>query len=319
MKNTILKYPFLGLIAALLIVLSCGKSVTELQPADPNLPPRSLHPGSSPDNDTVTTIVRSDTSATPTPPPPPFPQAPAPVASCSYAPVYGDSIIYPQPTSGQDYVVNPVNSPGAGKYLSWPVGMALDSLTGAIDVTKSQTGLRYEIGFIKSGTNDTCLNQLIIGGADYMDSVYVLDNGSTTAAPYYEANAYLPSICSGPGSGCSFDVTGSAAQKKVIVNTSTGIIDLQKTLNGTGLLGGAFGLLPLNGQTASATIYYRLNDPSNQALQHIDVEIGYFNSRSQINYGLLNSLTGIVGNILSGNIISDANPRPPLIIIVRHN
>lgn len=318
MKNTILKYPFLGLIAVLLIILSCGKSVNELQPASPNLPPRSFHPG--PDNDTATTIVRSDTSTTPTPPPPPFPQAPAPVASCSYAPVYGDSIIYPQPTSGQDYVVNPVNSPGTGKYFVWPVGMAIDSLTGAIDVTKSQTGMRYIIGFVKNGTTDTCLNTLIIGGADYMDSVYVLDNGATTAVPYYEANAYLPSICTGPGSGCAFDITGSAAQKKVIVNTSTGIIDLQKTLNGSGLLGGAFGLLPLNGQTVTATIYYRLNDPSNQALQHIDVEIGYFNSRSQINNGLLNTLTGDLGNILSGNIIStSSNPRPPLIIIVRHN
>ena len=142
MKNTILKYPFLGLITTLLIVLSCGKSVTELQPADPNLPLRSLHPGSNPNNDTVSTIVRSsDTSTTPTPPPPPFPQAPAPVASCSYAPVYGDSIIYPQPTSGQDYVVSPVNSPGTGKYFAWPVGMAIDSLSGAIDVTSTKTNV----------------------------------------------------------------------------------------------------------------------------------------------------------------------------------
>ncbi len=319
MKNNLSKYPFLGLIAILLIVLSCEKSVTAVD-SNPNLPLRSFHP--SPDNDTATNIVRSDTSTTPTPPPPPFPQAPAPAASCSYMPVYGDSIIYPQPTSGQDYVVNPVNSPGAGKYFAWPVGMAIDSLTGAIDLTKSQTGMRYIIGFVKNGTTDTCLNTLIIGGVDYMDSVYVLDNGATTAAPYYEANPYLPPVCngSGPGSGCAFDVTGSAAQQKVIVDPNTGIIDLQKTLNGTGLLGGAFGLLPLNGQTVTATIYYRLNDPSNNALQHIDVEIGYFNSRSQINNGLLNTLTGDLGNILSGNIIStSANPRPPLIIIVRHN
>jgi hypothetical protein len=104
------------------------------------------------------------------------------------------------------------------------------------------------------------------------------------------------------------------------VDPNTGVIDLKKTLNGTSLLGGAFGLLPLNGQTVTATIYYRLNDPSNNALQHIDVEIGYFNSRSQINNGLLNTLTGEVGNILSGHIISSSsNPRPPLIIIVRHN
>lgn len=308
MKNNLSAYPFLGLIATLLIVLSCGKSVTVVDPNSPNLPLRSPHP------DTVTNASKPDT--VPTPPQAPFPQAP--VSGCSYAPNYGDSIIYPQPTNGQDYVVSPVNNPGAGKYLSWPVGMVIDSLTGAIDVTKSQTGMRYAIGFVKSGSTDTCLNTLIIGGADYMDSVYVLDNGATTAAPYFEANAYLPSVCS--GGGCAFDVTGSAAQKKVIVNTSTGVIDLQKTLNGSGLLGGAFGLLPLNGQTASATVYYRLNDPSNSALQHIDLQFMYFSSKSQINGGLLNSITGLLGNILNGQIIStSANPRPPLIIIVRHN
>ena len=82
------------------------------------------------------------------------------------SPIYGDSIIYPQPTSGSDYIFRPVNNPGTGKYFSWPIGMVIDSVSGAIDVTKSQTGQRYDIGFIKSGTTDTCLSQLIIGGAD---------------------------------------------------------------------------------------------------------------------------------------------------------
>jgi hypothetical protein len=253
----------------------------------------------------------------------PYPQAP--VTGCAYDPNYGDSIIYPQPTTGgHDYIVSPINSPGPGKYISWPIGMVIDSVTGAIDVTKSETGLRYAIGFIKQGTTDTCLSTLIIGGGAYADNVYVLGNNQTQALPYFDANPALTAICSGvpPGSpGCSWDVTGSAASKKVIVDPNTGVIDLAKTLNGKGLLQpGAFGLLPLNGEAVTATIYYRLNDASNMALQHIDVQLQYYNSKSQINPGLLGGIVNKLDNVLNSVLIDKvANPRPPLIIITRRN
>jgi hypothetical protein len=251
---------------------------------------------------------------------PPFPQTPA--YGCQLSPIYGDTIIFPQPTSGSDYIFRPVNSPGTGKYFSWPMGMVIDSASGAIDVTKSQTGQRYAIGFVKGGTKDTCISQLIIGGADYMDSVYVLADGQLMAMPYFDANPYLPPVCngSGPGSGCSFDVTGSAATQKVIVDHNTGAIDLQKTLNGTTLLGGAFGLLPLDGQVLTTTIYYKLNDPSNNALQHIDVQLVYYGSKSAIGSGTLLGVLNKVTNILNLQLISTSyNPRPPLVFIVRRN
>jgi hypothetical protein len=74
----------------------------------------------------------------------------------------------------------------------------------------------------------------------------------------------------------------------------------------------------VNGQTITTTIYYRLNDASNNALQHIDVQIAYFSKKSLINLSLLNNLLNKLDNILSGNLISlTSNPRPPLIIIVR--
>jgi hypothetical protein len=298
-----LSYPFLGLTLCLTIV-ACHKTITSVTP-----PPTVLTPHDS----TVQPVTKPDSVVKTTPP---YPQTA--VTGCSYAPNYGDSIIYPQPTTGQDYIVHPVNNPGPGKYFSWPVGMVLDSVTGAINVTKSETGMKYAIGFVKSGTTDTCLNPLIIGGAAYMDSVYVLTEGGK-AEPYFEANPYLPPICNGtgPGSGCAFDVTGSAAGQKVSVNNSSGEIDLTKTLNG-GLLGGAFGLLPVNGQTITTTIYYRLNDASNNALQHISVQIAYYDKKSSINLALLNNLTNLLDNLLSGNLISTtSNPRPPLIVIVR--
>lgn len=39
----------------------------------------------------------------------------------------------------------------------------MDSSTGVINVSQSETGLHYNIGFVKSGTNDTCISQLILG------------------------------------------------------------------------------------------------------------------------------------------------------------
>jgi hypothetical protein len=306
MKNNILGFIFFLIV---MVILSCGKSLTRIQP---NLPLRGFQ------RDTVTggANTNPDSSALPTAP---FPQAP--VTGCPYSPSYGDSVVFPQPANGQDYVLRPVNNPGPGKYLSWPAGMVIDSLTGAIDITKSQTGQRYAIGFVKSGSTDTCLNTLIIGGADYLDSVYVFDNGPKKAEPYFNANPKLPSVCSnGSNSGCAFDVTGSAANQRVSVKNSTGEIDLMKTLNGTGLLGGAFGPLPFNGQMVTTTIYYRINDQSNNALQHLDVNLMYFFSKSQMNPGLLASILFKLQNGLNGNLIStSSNPRPPLIIIVRHN
>ena len=322
------------LIAFILVitVYSCEKVVT-----DPNLRPLGDSPNGPRNTLTVDTVksVPPDTTKHDTVPTPPYPQHTvdsnknmsggnpnsSPSPSCPVAPIYGDTIIFTQPSSGADYIFNPVNNPGAGKYFSWPVGMVLDQNTGAIDLTASQTGMKYAIGFVKTGTTDTCMSTLIIGGASYYDSVYVLADNDSTASPYFEANPYLPNICA--GGGCTFDVNGAAAAKKVIVNKVTGVINLQQTLQPSGLaglLGGAFGLLPQSGSSIIVPIYYKLNDPSNQALESINVQIAYYDSESQISSGILGGVLNSLNSLLSGNLIStSANPRPPLIIIVRRH
>ena len=318
MKTT----PLIALIFPILItVYGCEKFV----PADSSFRPMSSSPSgpgkdSTHVSDTTKPAPKGDTATIPTPPypsqtantnPPAGPQAP----SCPALPIYGDSIIFPQPSGGSDYIMTPVNNPGAGRYFAWPVGLVLDQNTGAINLTQSQTGMRYILGFVPNGSTDTCLSSLIVGGAAYYDSVYVLADGQTSSSPYFEANPYLPSPCI--NGGCTFDVNGAAAAKKVIVNTTTGVIDLQKTLNG-GLLGGAFGLLPQDGSVITVPIYYKLNDGSNQALQNISVQIQYFSSKSSISSGVLGGILNSVNSLLSGNVIStSANPRPPLIIITR--
>ena len=310
MKKNIQIYPAFVLILALFF-WACQKTAV-IYPS--SLSSDHIHMG----YDTAHLAIISNDSQyiPPAQPKAPFPQAP--LNACLLAPIYGDTIIYPQPTSGSDYIMNVVNSPGAGKYLSWPVGMVIDSVSGAIDVTASQTGLQYAVGFVKNGTTDTCLQTLVIGGASYEDSVYYIAEGQTNAFPYFEANPNLVNTCA-TGNGCSFDVTGSAAKIGVAVNTSTGVINLQQTLNGGLLgLGGAFGLLPQNGSTVTATIYYKLNDPSNFALQNIQVQLVYYDQATLINSGLLSTVLLKLDNLLSGHLIDNsANPRPPLVVIVR--
>ena len=328
------------LIAFILVitVYSCEKVVT-----DPNLRPLTDAPnGPGRDSTHVVDTVKpappvKDTAKqdTVTVPTPPFPQHTvdsnintnggsinsAPSSSCPLSPIYGDTIIFTQPTSGPDYIFNPVNNPGPGKYFAWPVGMVLNQNTGAIDLTASQTGMKYAIGFVKAGTTDTCMSTLIVGGASYYDSVYVIADNDTAATPYFEANPYLPNICA--GGGCTFDVNGAAAAKKVIVDKTTGVINLGQTLQPSGLaglLGGAFGLLPQSGSSITVPIYYKLNDASNEAMESISVQIEYFDSESQISSGVLGGVLNSLNSLLSGNLIStSANPRPPLIIIVRRH
>jgi len=319
MKKNFDLLPLFGL-ATLLFLGACEKSTPA---TNPTLGPLKTAPSGPAPTDSVPVVLITDSQAIPPPvlPKAPVPQQTAPPNSCPALPIYGDTIVFPQPTSGTDYVITPVNNPGPGKYLSWPVGMVMDSVTGAIDLTASETGLQYLIGYVKSGSTDTCLSTLIVGGASYADSVYVLSENQDYAVPYFDANPNLLTVCATPNA-CSFDVTGSAAKMKVIVNPATGDIDLAKTLNGTGLLGlgGAFGLLPVNGQTILVPIYYRLNDPSNNALQNISVQLVYYDSHSLINIGLLNNILNKLDNLTSGNPISlSTNPRPPLVVIVRHN
>lgn len=248
----------------------------------------------------------------------PYPQQV--ITGCFPAPLYGDSIIYPQPTGGSDYVVGVVNNPGPGHYFSWPTGLSLDAGTGAINLSKSETGTRYAIGYVKDGTHDTCLSTLIVGGADYMDSVYVLQSGATIAFPYFDANATQPSDCSsqGPGGHCNFDLTNAATDQKIYIDKHTGEIDLAKTLLGDKNKPGAFGSTPVNGASVTASFQYTLKKKSNSATQQITIRIMYYDSMAQVDPDVLATVQERLLNILNGNLISfKFNPRPPLIIIVR--
>jgi hypothetical protein len=284
-------------------ILSCRKSVNSKA---------NLGDTHSTDTSIATTVV-------------PFPQTLA--TQCAGAPDYGDSILYLQPSDG-DYVVKPINKPDSGQYFAWPAGMDINQYTGAINISKSETGLRYKIGYIKNGTTDTCLQTMILAGASYADSIYVLGDSQQYAMPYFNANPNVTSVCNGGGyTGgitCMFDVTGQAANQHISIDDNTGVIDLRKTLNQ-----GAFGLLPLNGTKIQTTISYKLADNSNMAMEQIPVTLIYYARKSDVPPDLIaaiaDRLNKTLQNLLMINLLgaSDAgvkgNPRPPIIVVTRYN
>jgi len=251
---------------------------------------------------------------------------------CDHAPDYGDSIIYLQP-SNHDHIIHPVNAAklGKGKYVAWPSGLIIDSASGAINVSESETGLRYITGFIKDGSRDTCLSNLILGGITYIDSIYVLGNNDTLATPYYNANAAALPVCdpsddydypgnSGHGMGnsnCVFDgkdKNGKSSQangKKVKVRSISGIINLKATL-----AAGAFGSNPVNGTSITVPIAYSLNDESKKAIQQMDVQLVYYEKTSDIPAAVTNSISVNRSSFFKNKAIL-GSPRPPIIIVAR--
>lgn len=246
------------------------------------------------------------------------------ITQCPNAPDYGDSIVYLQPVNGQ-YMVSPLNNDSVqGTYFAWPEGLSINKNTGVINVSKSETGARYLVGFVKAGTTDTCMNQLILGGITYMDSVYVISDNDTLAKPIFNADPFSAPACDGsddsdyPGNNsngnnrCSFDNNApgqKANDQKLRVRTVSGFINLKKSLDD-----GIFGPHPKNGDSKIINILYSLNDNSKKAQQQISVKVMYYDKASNIPVTLKNEVQTKRLEMMNYRIVN-GKPRPPLLII----
>jgi hypothetical protein len=243
---------------------------------------------------------------------------------CPNAPNYGDSIIYPQPQSN-DYTVEPINNVGIkGTYLSWPEGLSINKNTGVINLSKSETGARYVIAFIKKGTTDTCVSQVILGGITYADSIYVISKNDTLAAPVFNANPSATPVCdvsddsdypdnnNNGNNKCSFDddIPGQKANdQKLKVRTKSGIINLKRSV-----IEGIFGSNPKNGDSKKIKIVYSLNDNSKKAKQKLSVQVIYYDKVSNIPAALKTEVIAKRKNLMEYHVVN-GRPRPPLLII----
>ena len=245
--------------------------------------------------------------------------------NCGGAPKYADTILFTQP-SNTDYIVMPVNNPDSGDYFAWPEGMVIDQHTGAINLSKSDGGLRYNIGWVKKGTTDTCLQSIVLGGASYADSIYVLEDDQRYAKPYYNADPNNTVMCTSQGgpNTCAYDVNNAATNQQIKIDKNNGYIDLKNTANGL-----AFGLVPVNGAVVNTTIAHRLNDQSMMATQYLPVTLVYYARKSDIPPGLVSLITQKLNNILNEvllinlfnphSAVASSRPRPPVIVVTRYN
>lgn len=245
--------------------------------------------------------------------------------TCPNAPNYGDSIIYIQAKTNGNYTVTPLNNTGVpGTYLSWPEGLDINGATGTINVTNSETGVRYNIGFVKKGTHDTCISQLILGGITYMDSIYVMSKNDTLAAPIFNADPFAAPECDASddtdypdnnangNNKCSFDddAPGSKANdQKLRVRTKSGVINLKKSV-----ADGLFGPNLKNGDTKKIKIVYQLNDASKKASQKITVQLVYYDKLSSVPVSLKDEVASKRKSMMGYHIVN-GKPRPPLLVI----
>jgi hypothetical protein len=223
---------------------------------------------------------------------------------------YGDTLFYLKNQPG-NYTIRPVSKPAApGYFRSIPLGLALDSVSGNINITQSETGIRYKIYYI--GVNGNALDsvKLVVSGIDYTDAIYQIartPNAYDTAFPIYNAIPSLALPCGDDdedGDGdlddddnqCVFDETDldddgnddipGVIQDKLLVDIKKGTIDVEASFH-AGIFGSSN---PANGATKDFTFYYRLQDASNRALNKITVRVYHFETVSAIPQALLDTL-----------------------------
>ena len=199
-----------------------------------------------------------------------------PTLECPNTPDYGDSLLCGDVSvdqNGNNYIVYPINypGPGLGNYVSFPEGLIIDENTGAINITKSESGMIYRVGYVPTGSSDTCFTKIIIGGITYMDGVHILSENDTIVTPIYNGNPDGKPVCgtNGDFGSCQFDNSNDAGGmdytcnfQGIKIDPSNGVISLNRSL-----LAGLFGTLPTNGASIEATLYYRLADCSGMALR----------------------------------------------------
>ncbi|HEY6502971.1 MAG TPA: hypothetical protein VIZ28_03260 [Chitinophagaceae bacterium] len=220
---------------------------------------------------------------------------------------YGDSIIYLKQQAG-DYLVKPIEY-RAGTYEGFPDGIEIDDNTGEINVSKSETGLRYRITHTApDGTVTT--TKVVLSGITFPDKYYYLSQNDSIAFPVYNAD---PARIL-PVTGSVFDDGNGANTGGCSVRTTNGQINLAQSVRN-----GIFGNTPQNDVRKDFEIIYRLNDGSNKAVNKLKVRLYYYERISDVPADLLETLQdredqGVF--LRTRDVARIAKPRPPCVIIV---
>lgn len=226
-----------------------------------------------------------------------------------YSLSYGDSIIYLKAQS-TDYIVYPTEH-RAGTYSGFPEGIEIDDNTSAINVSKSETGLRYRITHTAPDGTET-KTIVVLSGINFPDKFYHLSQNDSVAFPVYNASA-LRIL---PVNGSTFDEGNGANSGGCSVQTINGQINLAQSVRN-----GIFGNTPQNDVRKDFDIAYRLNDESGKTLNKLKVRLYYYETMADVAPDLLETLQdradqGVFLRIAGTARI--AKPRPPCVIIINH-
>jgi len=241
---------------------------------------------------------------------------------------YGDSVFYLN-NQASDYTINPIQTK-PGVFSGFPDGIVIDSRTGEIDVTKSETGLRYRISFVPDGSADTFYTTLIVSGINFLDGFYRLTTADSILKPIYNANQ--SNSIPGVNNGTIFDEGAGCNSAGCNVNTALGSINLAQTVRN-----GVFGTTPSNNDRHEFDLNYRIDDKSGKTLNTIRVKLYYFESINDVTpeaYEIISSREGAIfgykpkqvpfQNLIAINSIDQTGlltkslpqPRPPCIFIL---
>lgn len=252
---------------------------------------------------------------------------PPPVVPPGFTFSYGDSVFFQQ-NQAADYIVLPVSKAVAGVYSGFPEGIELDAATGAINVSKSEMGLRYKISFLPTGRKDTLSTIVLLAGINYYDGFYKLNTKDSILQPVY--NGSLSNPVPGVNNGTLFDEGNGCNGAGCNVNLASGTINLAQTVRN-----GVFGSTPTNNDRHEFLMNYRINDKSGKALNSLKVKLYFFKSMADVTpeaYDIIASRSGTVFRTAAAaaaapavfpaagmrvfNANKAAKPRPPCIFII---
>jgi hypothetical protein len=228
---------------------------------------------------------------------------------------YGDSVLFLQ-NQATDYIVKPVSTQLTGVYTGFPEGIEIDSKTGAINLSKSEMGLRYRISFLPDGAKDTINTMVLLSGINFLDGFYNLSTADSILRPIY--NGTKGNTVPGLNNGSVFDEGSGCNSAGCNVDIAAGSINLAQTVRNA-----VFGSKPTNNDRHEFQMNYRINDKSAKALNTLRVKLYYFNSMADVTqeaYDIISSRSGTILRTSAGaradGTTRAAKPRPPCIFIV---
>jgi hypothetical protein len=227
--------------------------------------------------------------------------------AASYKLSYGDSILYMKAGSNNNIILPVTASPGT--YTGFPEGIEIDPATGAIDLSESETGLRYRI--THTAPNETVTEtKVVLAGITFKDKFYYLSSNDSIANPVYNSDASRIL----PISGSTFDEGNVANGGGCSVRTDNGKINFKETIRN-----GVFGSPPRNDSQEEFEIKYRINDGSGKSLNKLKVKLYWYNTINDVPqylWDILNDRTTQGVFLRGGAATQIAKPRPPCLIII---